>query len=139
MVNRGFKTSYTPKDFIKDIEMANYVLSAIDHSGPGITEDASSDWMLGLQGFSQVSYFGHYTVRCIIFKDPAEITIQKILSDNASKYYLSNRFMVNSSYGYSDFSRMFLGINDIKLTTGDGVDGLTNTFAAALWALDITL
>ena len=47
--------------------------------------------------------------------------------------------MVNSSYGYSDFSRMFLGINDIKLTTGDGVDGLTNTFAAALWALDITL
>lgn len=30
-------------------------------------------------------------------------------------------------------------INDIKLTTGNGVDGLTNTFAAALWAIDIIL
>jgi len=34
---------------------------------------------------------------------------------------------------------MYTGINDIRLTTGEGVDGLTNSFAAALWALDITL
>lgn len=32
-----------------------------------------------------------------------------------------------------------MGINDIKLTTGDGVDGLTNSFAAAIWAVDIVL
>ena len=32
-----------------------------------------------------------------------------------------------------------MGINDIKLTTGDGVDGITNTFASALWALDMIL
>jgi hypothetical protein len=32
-----------------------------------------------------------------------------------------------------------LGITDVKLTTGNGVDGLTNTFAAALWAVDMAL
>jgi len=32
-----------------------------------------------------------------------------------------------------------MGINDIKLTTGNGVDGVTNTFAAALWAIDIIM
>lgn len=44
---------------------------------------------------------------------------------------------MNESYAYNDFSSLWLGINDIRLTTGDGVDGLTNTFAAALWAIDI--
>ena len=37
MVERGYKKSYSPDDFVKDIEMANYVLWPIGHSGPGIT------------------------------------------------------------------------------------------------------
>lgn len=61
------------------------------------------------------------------------------MSDNATKYYLQQRFTVNQTYSYSDFSKLWLGINDIKLTTGNGVDGLTNTFAAAIWAVDIAL
>ncbi len=37
MVQRGYKQSYTPADFINDIDMANYILYSIGHSGPGIT------------------------------------------------------------------------------------------------------
>ena len=37
MVERGYKKSYTPADFISDIDMANYVVYSIAHSGPGIT------------------------------------------------------------------------------------------------------
>lgn len=61
------------------------------------------------------------------------------MSDNATKYYLQKRFAVNETYFYSDFSKLWMAITDVKLTTGDGVDGLTNTFAAALWAVDIAL
>jgi hypothetical protein len=52
---------------------------------------------------------------------------------------LRNRFKINDTYAYSDFSKTKLGINDLKITTGEGVDGVTNTFAAAIWALDIIL
>ncbi len=106
-------------------------------SGPGITDEASKDWLLALEDFKKVSFNGHYTVRCVVFPDPTKITIEAILSDNATKYYLRERFRVNETYAYSDFAKLPLGINDIKLTTGNGVDGMTNTFAATLWALDI--
>jgi hypothetical protein len=139
MVDRKYKTSYSPANFVKDIENANYVVYVIAHSGPGFTEDASKDWLTALEDFSKVAFMGHYTARCIVFKDPTKMTIDQILSDNATKYYLEKRFTVNESYAYNDFSYLWLGINDIKLTTGDGVDGLTNTFAAALWAIDITM
>jgi hypothetical protein len=33
----------------------------------------------------------------------------------------------------------YVGINDIRLVSGDGIDGVTNTFAAAIWALDIAI
>ena len=47
--------------------------------------------------------------------------------------------MINSTFGYNDFSTMYLGINDIKLTVEPGIDGVTNTFASAIWAIDIYL
>jgi hypothetical protein len=75
MVERKYKTSYRPADFVKDIEMANYVTYNIAHSGPGITDEASKDWLLANEDFYQVAYYGHYTVRCIVFPDPTKITI----------------------------------------------------------------
>lgn len=32
-----------------------------------------------------------------------------------------------------------VGVNEIRLIDGVGIDGVTNSFAAALWALDITV
>ncbi len=52
---------------------------------------------------------------------------------------MRDRFKINDTYAYSDFSKTKVGINDIRITTGEGVDGVTNTFAAAVWALDIIL
>ena len=75
MVERGYKKSYTPADFVKDIEKANYVVRNIAHSGPGMTDQASKDWLLALEDFHKVAYFGHYTIRCVVFPDPTKITI----------------------------------------------------------------
>jgi hypothetical protein len=73
----------------------------------------------------------------VVFPDPSQITIEKILSDNATKYYLKDRFTVNETLSYSTFGRDYMAISDIKLTEGNGVDGLTNTFAAAIWVVDM--
>jgi hypothetical protein len=48
MVERKYKTSYRPADFVTDIDRANYVLYNIAHSGPGITDEASKDWLLAI-------------------------------------------------------------------------------------------
>ena len=32
-----------------------------------------------------------------------------------------------------------MGISEIKQISGNGIHGVTNTFASALWALDITM
>jgi hypothetical protein len=32
-----------------------------------------------------------------------------------------------------------MGVSDIKLTDGMGIDGVTNSMAAALWAIDFVL
>jgi hypothetical protein len=38
MVQRGYKTSYTPDDFVKDMNRATSLAINIAHSGPGITD-----------------------------------------------------------------------------------------------------
>lgn len=38
-----------------------------------------------------------------------------------------------------DMSSIDVGINEIKMIEGVGIDGVTNSFAAALWALDIAM
>lgn len=48
MVERGYKITYSPENFTKDIEMANRVIYIIGHSGPGITEDASPEWLTNI-------------------------------------------------------------------------------------------
>lgn len=75
MVQRGYKSSYTPANFVRDIEIANMIVSTIGHSGPGITEDASKDWLLSIENFTKVARRGHFTVRCVVLKDPANVTI----------------------------------------------------------------
>ncbi len=136
MVQRGYKTSYTPKDFQTDIDSANSIAYVIGHSGPGITEDASPEWLKAVELFATQKYYGHFTVRAIVFKDPTKVTIEALLSDNSTKYYLTQRFALNSSYSYTNFLSLPLGISDLMITTGPGIDGVTNTFAAALWAVD---
>jgi hypothetical protein len=92
--------------------------------------------MAALEDFAYLTYGGHYTVRCVIFKDIAQATIPNLLSDQYTKLYLANRFVVNSTFSWTSFGSYPLAINDIRLTSEKGVDGVTNSFAAALWAID---
>jgi hypothetical protein len=87
---------------------------------------------MALEKLYKISPDGHFTVRCVVFPDPTKLTIESLLSDNATKYYLRDRFRINETYAYSDFSTMKLGIKDFRITTEEGVDRVTNTFAAAL-------
>jgi hypothetical protein len=92
-----------------------------------------------VEDFGMLSWGGHFTIRCIIFKNIADATIPNLLSDTYTKLYLANRFYVNSTFSWTNFNYYPLGISDIKLTDGMGVDGVTNSMAAALWAIDFIL
>jgi hypothetical protein len=52
MVERGYKESYTPQDFLSDVENAINTVSTVAHSGPGITDEADSSWLAMFQDFS---------------------------------------------------------------------------------------
>lgn len=104
MVQRGYKTSsYTPQNFQADIDSAISISHSIGYTGPGITEDASPEWLKAVEVFATHNYYGHFTVRAIVFKDPTKVTIEALLSDNSTKYYLNKRFALNSSFSYTNF------------------------------------
>lgn len=85
-------------------------------------------------------YNGAFTIRGIVFQDQNDLTITSLLSDDATRGYLAKRFKVNDTFTYSVFhDRENVAISDIRITTGMGKDGVTNTFAAALWAIDMTI
>jgi hypothetical protein len=50
--------------------------------------------------------------------------------------FLRNRFVVNSTFSWTFFNVYPTGFSDIKLTDGMGINGVTNSMAAALWAID---
>ena len=43
---------------------------------------------------------------------------------------------INSTNSYTSFGRLGTRLSKIQLIEGDGIDGVTNTFAAALWLID---
>jgi hypothetical protein len=106
-------------------------------NGPGITEAADSSWVSQIH--TQVYYYySVFTFRCILFKDPSQATIANLLSEEYSGVYLKNR-MRDASNVTLDFTSYPISINEMRLTNDGGVFGVTNSFAAALWALDISL
>lgn len=58
------------------------------------------------------------------------------MSEHYSEQYLRRRLVDGLGDPIDMVSTYYIGINDIRLVSGDGVDGVTNTFAAAIWALD---
>jgi hypothetical protein len=74
-----------------------------------------------------------------VFQNAADLTIPNLLSDTYSKDYLISKFSANSSNTFSSFPDVTksIGISNIKLIEGNGIDGITNSFAAALWLIDI--
>ena len=67
------------------------------------------------------------------------VTIENLLSENYTKGYLDRRTTVNDQLKYSSFENNLVSISNIKLVEGDGVDDLTNSFAAAIWCTDFIM
>lgn len=61
-----------------------------------------------------------------------------MLSDNYTKGYLVRRFKVNSSYSFTNFSKL-TSLSRVRLVDGEGIDGVTNSFAAAIWWIDFLM
>ena len=81
---------------------------------------------------------GVFTLRCVLFKTLADATIANLMSDNYVDAYITKR-LTQPNGTYNDPKKYKIALSDIKLTGTAGVNGVTNSFAAALWALDFSL
>lgn len=103
--------------------------------GPGITESAGPEW---LATFSQVTALNKYfTVKCNIFKSSTNYTIADVLDENNYRNYITNRFISNGEVINAKTGPII--ITEARLSDGIGIDGITNTFVSALWAVDFTI
>ena len=83
---------------------------------------------------------GEFTVRCVVFPNPSDLTINNLLSENYTTQYIQRRFTVGGKSYLSDLSWYSVSINDIRLIDSyKGVDGLTNSFAAAIWTIEMIM
>ncbi len=70
--------------------------------------------------------------------DPTLATINNLLSDNYTKGYFTRRLRVNSTFTYTNFSEL-AALERVRLVPNEGIDGVTNTFAAAVWWIDFLM
>lgn len=77
----------------------------------------------------------------MIFKDPADLTIENLMDDTYTRGYISNRKKTSDSTSLTEDDMMYqlFAFSKVQLIEGDGIDGVTNTFAAAVWFIDFVL
>lgn len=74
------------------------------------------------------------------FPNVSELTIANLLSENYTSQFLARRLNVGGINYLSDLVDFLGSINDIRLVEDDiGIDGLTNSFAASIWAIEIAM
>lgn len=136
LVSTIYNRTYNVTNFISDISLVqnNY---GIYITGPGITQNASSTWVAQLQYIS-LNFYVAFTFRCILFLNISQATIPNLLSETYSKIFLKNLFVDQNGNPINAF-RYLVAINEIRMTNNSGIDGVTNSFAAALWAIDISM
>ena len=105
-------------------------------AGPGVSSTAST-WINNMSLFFQncsanPQLFCHYTIQMNFFENDTDATLANLLSDQ----YLQAR--INQVFGSvkSNIINEYVTISRMKLHYGNGIDGVTNTFASALWAAD---
>jgi hypothetical protein len=136
LVDRGDKLSnYSAAQMIKDCVSIAGVVRGLLINGPGVTDEADDSWYDNIQ---EIQYYcGYFSVRAVVFQNVSTLTIPHLLSENYTRKYLINRFTRSGNYV---FVRGGVGINDIRMVAADeGVDGITNSFAAGLWAIEMAM
>ena len=128
--------NYSSTQFANDFNQIFYNFY-ITIMGPGLTPlNTDNSWYDQISSFTDIA--GYFSFRCIIFTNIADATIANLLSDTYVDQYITNR-VTGLDGTYYDPWNYYLAFNDIQLTNSIGVDGVTNSFAAALWTLDFAL
>jgi hypothetical protein len=60
------------------------------------------------------------------------------MDDTYTRGYISNRKKTSDSTSLTEDDMMYqaFAFSKVQLIEGDGIDGVTNTFAAAIWFID---
>ena len=83
---------------------------------------------------------GIFSVRGVVFPNISDLTINNLLSENYTTQYIQRRFTRGGRNYISNFMSNDVFFQDLRLVDNYvGVDGLTNSFAAAIWAVEITI
>lgn len=102
--------------------------------GPGTTASADSSWYT--ENGDIYYYCAFFTFRVVAFPNVSELTIANLLSETYTSQLLARRLNVGGVSYLGDLLDYLGNINDIRLVDDDiGVDGLTNSFAASIWAI----
>lgn len=130
--------NFTPQNFLDQSTLYDAVLYGLPFKAPGLSQYAGSDWLSIIPDFHHNVVAGIFTFEPIIFLDPTLATVNNLLSDNYTKGYFSRRLRVNSTFTYTNFSQL-AALERVRLVPGQGIDGVTNTFAAAVWWIDFLM
>lgn len=57
------------------------------------------------------------------------------MKDDSTKGYIQD-LASNDLVSYGSFADLYVCISSLKLVEGNGIEGVTNSFAAAIWLID---
>jgi hypothetical protein len=123
-----------PEKDCADINLYVYIY----YESPGVTETANSSWYDQL---SKIAYeCGTFTFRSVVFHNLTDLSIDSLLSGNYTGQFLKRRLKVGANNYISQLAAGLVTMNEVKMVAQDaGVDGLTNSFAAAIWAVELLM
>ena len=134
----GVRANYSAKQFVQDCNYVNNYMYGVYMIGPGTTAAADSSWYA--ENRDIYYYCGFFTFRVVAFPNASELTIANLLSETYTSQLLTKRLNVGGVSYLGDLVDYLGSINDVRLVEDEiGVDGLTNSFAASIWAIEIAL
>jgi hypothetical protein len=134
----GVRSNYTGKQFVQDCNTINNVVYGLIMTGPGTTDSADSSWY-SING-DIYNYCGFFTLRAVVFPDPSFLTIDTLLSENYTSQFLKRRMTAGGASYLQDFNKYLGSISDLRLVDDPmGVPGLTDSFAACIWAIEMMM
>lgn len=83
------------------------------------------------------SYYNFvFTLKCVTFSS-ANFTAADVLNENNYRNFILNRLTANGQTLNPVGGNIL--ISEAKLASGNGVEGVTNAFVSALWAIDLAI
>jgi hypothetical protein len=130
---QGIIANYSATNFVSDVTaILGASGAATPIYGPGITQAADPSWLNTFNLLKGNSVF-FFTVKAVVF-NASTPTIDDLLNEVNYREFILKRFtydgqILNPATGN-------IVITELKITSGVGVSGVTNSFASALWAID---